>query len=401
MVRSKFASSVLLSSLLLFPAILFAGAWYDSLQVDNININGNTISSTDSNGNIILSPNGGGGVKLPQQPTGRVMVTDGTNTLVADQDITTAELFLLNGLTTAPLTSDATATLTNKTISASSNTITNLVDANFSASAAVAYDKLANLTNSRALVSNGTGDVSVATTTSTEIGYVNGVTSAIQTQLDARQSRSTLTTKGDIYAATASATVARLPVGSNTFVLTADSAEATGLKWAAQGTGPSLGLYCSINWGYASNAFWSTSSSTFALPAADTDYPTPTVTTSTIGTAAGITCSAPGTKVAQLVTTSLPAGEYQVVFESGGSSDTTVRCYGRVTDGTTTGKAQTFGIGTSTQIPITPKLDVVYGSTQSPTFSFHMASNAGGACSILNGYDTGKSESTIYLYRIR
>lgn len=41
-----------------------------------------------------------------------------------------------------------------------------------------------------------------------------------------------LTTKGDIYAATAAATPARLGVGANATVLTADSAEATGLKWA-------------------------------------------------------------------------------------------------------------------------------------------------------------------------
>jgi hypothetical protein len=43
------------------------------------------------------------------------------------------------------------------------------------------------LTVSRALVSNAIGKVAVATTTSTELGYVNGVTSAIQTQLDAKQ----------------------------------------------------------------------------------------------------------------------------------------------------------------------------------------------------------------------
>lgn len=39
------------------------------------------------------------------------------------------------------------------------------------------------LTASRALVSDGSGKVAVATTTATEIGYVNGVTSALQTQL--------------------------------------------------------------------------------------------------------------------------------------------------------------------------------------------------------------------------
>jgi hypothetical protein len=42
-----------------------------------------------------------------------------------------------------------------------------------------------------------------------------------------------LTTKGDIYAATAAATPDRLGVGANGTVLTADSTQATGIKWAA------------------------------------------------------------------------------------------------------------------------------------------------------------------------
>jgi hypothetical protein len=43
---------------------------------------------------------------------------------------------------------------------------------------------------------------------------------------------SVVTTKGDVVGATASSTLARLGVGANDTVLTADSAEATGLKWA-------------------------------------------------------------------------------------------------------------------------------------------------------------------------
>ena len=45
-----------------------------------------------------------------------------------------------------------------------------------------------NLTASRAVVSNSSGKVAVSGTTSTELGYVSGVTSAIQTQLDGKLS---------------------------------------------------------------------------------------------------------------------------------------------------------------------------------------------------------------------
>ena len=73
--------------------------------------------------------------------------------------------------------------------------------------------------------------------TSTELGYVDGVTSALQTQIDSKIGQATainptiVDAKGDIIAATGADAVSRLAVGANNTVLTADSAEATGLKW--------------------------------------------------------------------------------------------------------------------------------------------------------------------------
>lgn len=61
----------------------------------------------------------------------------------------------------------------------------------------------------------------------------SSIDSTLKTQIDAQIPDSLLTTKGDLIAATGASTPARLPVGaSNGQILTVDSAEATGMKWA-------------------------------------------------------------------------------------------------------------------------------------------------------------------------
>lgn len=64
-----------------------------------------------------------------------------------------------------------------------------IVNADINAAAAIAYSKLAALTANRALQSDGSGFVSVSAVTNTELGYVSGVTSAIQTQLNAKRAK--------------------------------------------------------------------------------------------------------------------------------------------------------------------------------------------------------------------
>ena len=93
------------------------------------------------------------------------------------------------------------------------------------------------MSKARDLANEGTA---LGAVSATELAFVDGVTSAIQTQIDAKTAKATLTTKGDVYAATAASTPARLGVGANNTVLTADSAEATGLKWAVPAAGATL-----------------------------------------------------------------------------------------------------------------------------------------------------------------
>lgn len=205
---------------------------------------------------------------------------------------------------------DHVQTLTNKTIDADLNTITNIENADIKAAAAIAVNKLAATTASRALVSDGSGFISAATTTATEIGYVNGVTSAIQTQINAKApsasptfsgtittpltasralvtgasselaasavtatelgyvsgvtsaiqtqlgtkvAKADYTAKGDLLAGTGSGTYSALTLGTDGYILTADSAQSSGVKWAASSSAPdnphylqNVGLSCAV-----------------------------------------------------------------------------------------------------------------------------------------------------------
>ena len=97
------------------------------------------------------------------------------NTLAAEQYVAAVR----GGLATDASAFTGVVKAASGTFSAST-----IVNADISNSAAIDFSKMAALTASRALVSDGSGVVSVSSVTSAELGYLSGVTSAIQTQLD-------------------------------------------------------------------------------------------------------------------------------------------------------------------------------------------------------------------------
>ena len=71
----------------------------------------------------------------------------------------------------------------------------------------------------------------VANVNDTEIGYLDGVTSAIQTQIDGKVASSLVDAKGDLLVGSADNTLSRLAVSDNGSTLVADSSATTGLRW--------------------------------------------------------------------------------------------------------------------------------------------------------------------------
>jgi hypothetical protein len=84
------------------------------------------------------------------------------------------------------------------------------------------------------------GAVQLSDSTSTTSSILAATPTAVKSAYDlanAAVAKSIVDAKGDLIAATAADTVSRLAVGANGTVLTADSAEATGMKWAAGSAG--------------------------------------------------------------------------------------------------------------------------------------------------------------------
>jgi hypothetical protein len=109
------------------------------------------------------------------------------NSMLADDAVGADEL-AANAVVTASIVDDnvTQAKIADDAVGADQLAANAVVNASVASSAAIAFSKMADLTASRALVSDGSGDVSVSAVTSTEVGYLDGVTSAIQTQLNAK-----------------------------------------------------------------------------------------------------------------------------------------------------------------------------------------------------------------------
>lgn len=103
-----------------------------------------------------------------------------------------SKLNLTNSLVDADVASGAAIAYSKLSLTSS------IVNADIAAAAAISFSKMAALTASRALVSDGSGVVSASSVSSTELGHLVGVTSAIQTQIDGKVAKAGDTMSGNL-----------------------------------------------------------------------------------------------------------------------------------------------------------------------------------------------------------
>ena len=133
-----------------------------------------------------------------------------------DVTASASELNIMDGVT-------ATTTELNYVDGVTSNIQTQLNSKQSNITGGATTITSSNLTASRALISNSSGKVAVSDVTSTELGYLDGVTSNIQTQLDTKAPLASPTLTGAPKAPTATAGTNSTQIATTAFVQTAVS----------------------------------------------------------------------------------------------------------------------------------------------------------------------------------
>jgi hypothetical protein len=188
--EGKIVSSAVTASKIATDAVTTAKI-QDS-AVTSAKIADGTIVNADINTSAAIAATKISGTAVTQADTGTVTSTMIANGTIVDADINSAAAIDKTKISGTAITAGDTGTVTSTMIA--NDTI---VNADINSSAQIAYSKL-NLTNS---IVNADINASAAidwskiapssTVSSTELGYLDGVTSAIQTQLDSKLATST------------------------------------------------------------------------------------------------------------------------------------------------------------------------------------------------------------------
>lgn len=179
----------------------------DTGTVTSTMIADGTIVNADINASAAIAK-----TKLASGTANRVEVTDISGNLV-ESTVTTTELGLLSGKTGSIVTTNDTGSVTSTMIADGT-----IVNADINASAAIAKSKLAAGTASRVEVTDGSGNLTESTVTTTELGLLSGKTGSLVTTNDTGSVTSTMIADNTIVNAdiNSAADIARSKLASGT-----------------------------------------------------------------------------------------------------------------------------------------------------------------------------------------
>lgn len=163
-------------------------------------VNGTAITATAAQLNAIPAAITGAATTIDTEnlTANRALISNGDGKVAASGTITTTELGHLNNV--------------------SSNIQTQLNAKQATITGAATTIDTENLTANRALLSNGSGKVAVSAVTNTELGRLTGVTSGVQTQLDAKAPKASPTFTGTATIPTATITTGTITTANITTV---------------------------------------------------------------------------------------------------------------------------------------------------------------------------------------
>lgn len=156
------------------------------LHSDNLTLDGNTLSSSNTNGNVVINPNGTGVFNLPDLSTGLLHIDGSGNTsssLLVNADVSGSaaiaysKLSLSNSLLNGDIASNA-AVSRSKLATGSTNRLV------INDGSTGAMTEASAITANRALVSDANGIPTHTSVTNTELGYLSGATSNLQAQIN-------------------------------------------------------------------------------------------------------------------------------------------------------------------------------------------------------------------------
>jgi hypothetical protein len=197
------------------PAILLAGTnkYYD-LDVDNIHLDAATISTTNTNGDLTVSPDGTGKLIYSPGTVSTVPYLDGSKKLTSSA-VTPTELGYLSGVTSG--------------IQSQLNLKSPIASPTFTGTVTTPAFNLSGQTASTVPYLDVSKNLVSSSVTPTELGYLSGVTSALQTQIAAKAPSASPTLSGSVTLSGLTATTVPYLDGSK--VLTSSAVTPTELGY--------------------------------------------------------------------------------------------------------------------------------------------------------------------------